>query len=168
MKRLWWLVVVIVFLIIADQLSKGAVESYYQLGESTPVIENFFHITYVQNTGAFWGIGQSWSEALRKFVFLFLSSVIALGVIYLFLKTIKGSIIQSWGLTLIIAGAIGNLMDRFLLGYVIDMFDFFIIYHETTYRWAVFNIADACICIGMGLLIYDEFFIKKKELKEKR
>lgn len=162
MKRLWWLVVVIVFLIIADQLSKGAIESSYQLGESTPVIKNFFQITYVQNTGAFWGIGQSWSESVKKFFFLFLSSVIALGVIYLFIKTIKGSIIQSWAFALIIAGAIGNLLDRYLLGYVIDMFDFFIIYNQTIYRWAVFNLADACICIGMVMLVFEEIYIKKK------
>ncbi len=163
MKRLWWLVVVIVFLIIADQLSKGTIESNYQLGESTPVIKDFFHITYVQNTGAFWGIGQNWSEEVRKFFFLFLSSIIAFGVIYLFIKTIKGSIVQSWAFALIIAGALGNLIDRFLLGYVIDMFDFFIIYQQTIYRWAVFNIADACICIAMGLLIYEELFIRKKK-----
>ncbi len=163
MKRLWWLLVLIVFLIIADQMSKGYIESNYQLGESTQVIKNFFHITYVQNRGAFWGIGQEWSEMMRKFVFLFLSSGIALFVFYLLFKSLKDVFIQSFAYALIIAGAIGNLIDRFLLGYVIDMFDFFIVTGETTYRWAVFNVADACISVAIGLLIYEELFLRKKQ-----
>ncbi len=162
MKRLWWLLVMIVFLIIADQMSKGYIETNYQVGETTEVIKNFFHITYVQNRGAFWGIGQDWSETARKFVFLFLSTGIALFVFYLLFKSLKDVFIQSFAYALIIAGAIGNLIDRYVLGFVIDMFDFFIVTETQTHRWAVFNVADACISVAIALLIIDEVFLAKK------
>ncbi len=90
------------------------------------------------------------NPAVRKFFFLFLSSVIAFIILWFYHKTAKKNLILSSGFAAIFGGAVGNLIDRFRFGRVVDFLDF----HIGHYHWPAFNIADSAICIGMAIFLY--------------
>lgn len=132
--------IIIIIMVAIDQLSKVLVEHNMALGESYPLIEEIFHLTYVQNPGAAFGIFKGYNEIL-----IILTVLIIAGFIYLYHNYFVNNLILKISFGLIIAGGIGNLIDRIRLGYVIDYLDFRI--------WPVFNLADMIIVIGTGLLI---------------
>ena len=121
MARFWSLSLLISFLIIADQLSKGTIQSTLFYGQTIPVIKGFFSIAYVKNTGAAFGFGAQGPDWFRQIFFLGLPVVFCFWIFYLMVKTLKGPFYVSLAYALIIAGAIGNLIDRFSLGYVVDL-----------------------------------------------
>ena len=131
-----------IFLII-DIVVKVLVKSKLVLNESIKIIDNFFYITYVKNTGA------AWSILSGKQVFLILFSIIVIVslFIYLYKKKIYTKL-ELIGYSLLLSGAIGNLIDRILYGYVIDYLNFYIF----NYNFPIFNIADCCIVVGIMLL----------------
>ena len=134
-------------IILLDQIVKLAVRSLMYLGESIPVLENVFHITYVQNRGA------AFSMFSGSGLMLIIVPAIAME------KHKKEHWTLTLSLSLIIAGGIGNLIDRLSLGFVTDMLDFKI--------WSpVFNVADIGVCVGAGFLIlYTLVFYGKTEKK---
>ena len=144
-----------VLLVFADQISKIIIRMNMTLYESIPVITNFFNITYVTNDGMAFGINFPFG------IYIF-STISFIFTIFLFwyLWTIKdfGIVIRT-GVALIIAGAVGNLIDRIFLGEVVDFLDFMI----KDYHWYVFNFADSYVTVGMGFILYDSFFIEPKK-----
>jgi signal peptidase II len=140
------MVFILVFAILAlDQLTKLFAHKNLILNQSLPIIKGVFHLSLVHNRGAAFGI-------LKNQVLLFIiTSIIAIVLIYFNLKKIgyKKLSIYSVSLSLILAGALGNLIDRLFLGYVVDFLDFRI--------WPVFNVADSSITIGAILLGYSIF-----------
>jgi signal peptidase II len=120
------------------------------------VIENLFNITHILNPGGAFGFFASKSPEIRKFLFLFLSSIVALFVFWFYKKSAEKYVFLSYGLALIFGGAVGNLIDRFLYGKVVDFLDFYI----GSAHWPAFNIADSAVSIGMGILIYHILFNK--------
>lgn len=125
-----------------DQLTKYLAASRLTLNEPYPLIKGVFHLTLVHNTGAAFGI-------LKNQVLLFIFvSLISVLLIFLNLKKnrLKKASLDNVSLSFILAGAIGNLIDRIAFGYVIDFLDFRI--------WPVFNIADSAITVGAVLLGY--------------
>jgi len=130
-----------------DQLSKVFVANNFMTGQSIPVINNVFHFTYQLNDGA------AFSILGGKTVFLsIVSVVIILGILaYIFIKKPSNNL-ELLSLTLIIAGAVGNLIDRVFRGAVIDFLDF------TLINFPVFNIADCFVVIG-GVLFF--FYVLK-------
>lgn len=159
MKRFWGLLLMMVFLIIVDQLVKGAVQTNFNIGESYPVIEGFFSLTYVQNTGAAFGMGAGAADWFRILMFLVLPVIVCMGLFYMIVKGIKESLWLSVTYSLILAGAVGNLIDRFALGFVVDMFHFY--YKD--YHFHVFNVADSAISVGAAMIIIDQFFLSRKK-----
>jgi len=141
-------------LVLTDQLSKFVVRKTMLLYESIPVIPEFFHLTYVTNDGMAFGINFPFG------IYIF-STISIIFTIFLFwyLWTIKdqGIIIRT-GVGLIIAGAIGNLIDRVFLGEVVDFLDFMI----GNYHWYVFNLADSYVTVGMGFILYDSLILERK------
>ena len=141
-------------LVLTDQLSKFVVRKTMLLYESIPVIPEFFHLTYVTNDGMAFGINFPFG------IYIF-STISIIFTIFLFwyLWTIKdqGIIIRT-GIRLIIAGAIGNLIDRVFLGEVVDFLDFMI----GNYHWYVFNLADSYVTVGMGFILYDSLILERK------
>src|SRR6478752_3616630 len=109
MLRFSYLCLLMSFLIIADQLSKGAIQTSLYYGQTIPVIKGFFSIAYVKNTGAAFGFGADGAEWFRKIFFLALPVFFCGWIFYLLVKTIKGPTYVSLAYSLIIAGAIGNL-----------------------------------------------------------
>ncbi|MBR4462388.1 MAG: signal peptidase II [Erysipelotrichaceae bacterium] len=129
-------------MIFADQFSKFFIVSHFALGQKLTVIENFFQITNVRNTGA------GFSILTDQTAFLSAVSLLAvIALIYLLRK--EKDLLTRISYLMIIAGAIGNLIDRFRLGYVVDFLDFYIF----GYDFPVFNIADSFITVGCFLLI---------------
>ena len=120
------------------------------IGQSIPVISGIFHITYIENPGAAFGI-----LANHRILFLLLTIAITGIMVYLYLSLRNKKSLAALSLGLVISGAAGNFIDRFLRGTVTDMFDFQI--------WPIFNIADICICIGIAILCYVLIF-KGEEL----
>jgi signal peptidase II len=143
-------------ILVLDQLTKMIVDRTMSLHQSIPIIDGFFSLTYVRNTGAAFGIFSGSHEAFRL-PFLILVSVLALGFVVVMLKRLRD---EETGLitalSLIIGGAIGNLVDRVLYGEVIDFLDFY----WSNYHWPAFNVADSCITVGVLITLY--YLIKAK------
>ena len=141
-------------LVLTDQLSKFVIRKTMLLYESIPVIPDFFHLTYVTNDGMAFGINFPFG------IYIF-STISIIFTIFLFwyLWSIKDQgIIIRIGIGLIIAGAIGNLIDRVFLGEVVDFLDFMI----GNYHWYVFNLADSYVTVGMGFILYDSLILERK------
>lgn len=167
MKRLMALLFMIVALVAIDQVTKSAIQSRFFYGETYNVIPNFFNLAYVKNTGAAFGFGQGGPEWFRQLFFLALPVGFCFWVLFMLIKSVKGPLYASVAYALIIAGAAGNLIDRFTLGYVVDMFMFYWMKEE--HHFHVFNVADSCITVAASLLIYDYFQtlkLKKLQVKE--
>ncbi len=141
---------VILFIIIIDQISKLYIRMGMDFNQSIPVIDGFFHITFVRNLGAAFSILQGKQPLLIIVTFIALSAII----IYLAIKRKENHWLLALSLSLIAGGGLGNLIDRIRLGYVVDFFDFRV--------FPVFNIADISICIGCGLFILYLLFIEPK------
>jgi len=149
MKKPGFYYFVILFFIVLDQATKAAVARSVDLYRSIPVIPGFFNISRIHNKGAIFGM---FSQTGGRLVTSLLTgaSFLALGfVVYYFLKTPVSERLMKFSLSLILAGALGNLVDRILHGYVIDYLDFYI----SSHHWPFFNVADSCISIGACLLI---------------
>lgn len=148
--RLLYLVITL-SIILGDQLSKALVTSRMTLSSTTPVVPGFVHLTLVHNRGALFGMFRDLSDPYRGFIFTAVPLVaIVLIVIFQYRTAVADAVTQS-GLALILGGAIGNLVDRLRLGYVIDFLDFFV----GEYHWPAFNVADSSICVGVSLLFID-------------
>ena len=157
MKNIWFrLILVSSCVIFADQITKFIIKINLALYDNIIVIEHFFNITHILNPGGAFGFFASGSLEVRRFIFLFLSSVVALFVLWFYKRCAADFIFLSYGLALIFGGAMGNLIDRFRYGKVVDFLDFYI----GSAHWPAFNIADSAISIGMGILIYHILFNK--------
>lgn len=138
------------FLIALDQYSKILAVQMLELGVPVPVIDGFFNFTLVHNKGAAFGMFAGIENDTMRLCFLWGATAVAIGVVsYLYIKEMRGSRLHESALACILAGAIGNVIDRIRLGYVIDFFDFY--YKD--YHWPAFNIADSAICVGVIFLI---------------
>jgi signal peptidase II len=133
-----------------DQLTKLYIHSNFGLGESVPVIRDIFHITYVRNTGAAFGIFRDVSEVFRTLFFLSMPPI-AMVIIVAMLRGVANE--DSWqvfSLSLIFGGAVGNYVDRLRFGYVIDFLDF---HYKNVWSYPAFNMADSAIVSGVCLLL---------------
>ncbi len=144
-----FLIMLGILIIFADQLTKHIVESLLYVGQSVPIVPQYFHITLVRNPGAMFGIMAHWRW------FFVVVTIASLIILLIFMKDIsKDVIFAKVGLALIMSGAVGNLIDRLRFGYVIDFIDFRV--------WPVFNIADIVLCLGAVFFLFGFF---KDDLK---
>jgi signal peptidase II len=141
-----WLVPIIVL----DQLTKIIVDRTMPLHHSIPIVDGFFSLTYVRNTGAAFGIFAGSHEVFRL-PFLIGVSILAIGFILVMLKRLRNDATGLvTALTFILGGAIGNLIDRVLHGEVIDFLD---VYYSN-YHWPAFNLADSFITVGVTITLF--------------
>lgn len=162
MKRSWiFLVAVGVLVTLVDQATKFLILSRFEAGEVVAVIPGLFNLTLHYNYGAAFGIFGGLSEGVRELV-LGGAKLLALGVV-LYLLTVpqyQGTVPRS-GLAMILGGAFGNIIDRFVHGAVVDFLDFYL----GTYHWPTFNIADSAIFCGVALLIGSDLFSSRVDNK---
>ncbi|AVQ17785.1 MAG: signal peptidase II [Fusobacterium mortiferum] len=149
-------IVLILILVGADQLSKYLIDSYMLEGETLPIINDFFHLTYVKNRGIAFGMFQG------KLDIISIATIIAIVAIayYLYKERNKLSMIEKMGFIYILAGAIGNMIDRAFRGFVVDMVDFRGVWSY------VFNLADVWINIGVVFVLLDQLILRKKRETE--
>ncbi len=140
-------------LLVVDLISKAWIQTNLAVGESIVVIDNFFELTYVKNTGAAWGMmDASWMRP----IFLLISVVVAVYCLYYFLK--EDHLLALTSIALVMAGNLGNFYDRLTLEFVRDMFSF----NLFGYPFPVFNVADMCLVIGFGLLMLYVYLEERK------
>ncbi|OCL27913.1 signal peptidase II [Orenia metallireducens] len=137
------MIIFIIFLatVVLDQVTKYLVLDNFNLGESIPIIQNIFHLTYVQNRGAAFGILQN------QLPFFIIITLAVLALLFYFYRQLPlGSSWNKIALGMALGGTIGNFIDRVRLGFVVDFFDFRV--------WPVFNIADSAIVISVIIFSY--------------
>jgi len=143
-------IVIIAIVIVLDQLTKYLIQANFDLNTTVSLIDGIFHITYIHNSGAAFSLFEN------KTGFLIAMQVIVISIVLVYL--VKKQKKEHWclllSLSLIVAGGMGNLIDRAAKGYVVDFLDFRI--------WPIFNVADISVCVGCGLLVLYMFFIEPK------
>jgi signal peptidase II len=145
---LQWLGLAFILLIV-DQFTKVLIVGFYHLGDSTPVA-SFFNVVRVHNSGAAFSF-LAGASGWQRWFFTGIGVVAALIIVWM-LRSHAGQKLFSFALACILGGAIGNVIDRLLYGYVVDFLDF----HWRGAHFPAFNVADSAITIGAGCLILDE------------
>ena len=154
MKRIPYLLIALGVMAL-DAWTKYLVSARIDLHDSVTLIPNVFQLVHVRNTGAAFGIGAN----AESHIVPLLLNVGAIGVFfvvvaYAFRTAVTDRVLQT-GLHLILGGAIGNLIDRFRLGYVVDFLDVYLNWGGVSHHGPAFNVADSAICIGIGLHFLD-------------
>jgi len=147
--RWWWLILLMIF---ADQATKWLVLQNMPLFSRINVLP-FFDLVYVRNYGAAFSF-LSDQGGWQRWFFTTIAIVISVVLIVMLRRQPKSMQAANLGFSLIVAGAIGNVIDRISYGYVVDFLDFYV----GSYHWPAFNVADSCIVIGAGFIIFDGFF----------
>ena len=159
MKKFFPVVATFALILLADQASKIFLDNYLVYGEPLNIFSGLsFQLIY--NQGAAFGILSDQSGWQRWFLVL-VSTGISLVLVFWIGKTVNTSKLECFSITFILAGAIGNLLDRLIYGYVID----FIYVFYGDYSWPNFNIADSSITIGAVLLIYTQVILNRSDSK---
>ena len=156
-----WLAVIIVTVFL-DQLTKYLTVLHLKPIDTLPIIEDVLHLTYVENTGAAFGMMKD-----ARWVFMVTSTAAIIGILgymirRVYIKKEKMPWMEALSLSLIVGGGIGNMIDRTMLGYVVDMIDCRFI------NFAVFNVADSFVCIGAGLMILYLIILTVREYKAEK
>lgn len=142
---------VVVLVLAADQLTKLAASASLSLHQSKMIIPDLFSLTLVHNNGMAFGIMSGSPSNIRTAILTALSAAALLLIVYYCASIPRSRLWLQFGLSLIMGGALGNIIDRLRLHYVVDFLDF----HWQGHSWPAFNLADSCITIGMGMLILD-------------
>ena len=143
----------IIFAIIAfDQWSKWLIKSSFSLYQSQPVIEDFFHLTYITNEGMAFGLTLPGGKHVVLILTILLTGFIA-GYLW---NERNGHPFIKYGLALIFSGAIGNLIDRMIYGKVVDFIDIMI----GDFNWYIFNVADTSVTLGMCLFVLHSIYVE--------
>ncbi len=141
-------------IVILDFLSKSYFETQYYLGESRP-ITSFFNLVLAHNTGAafsFLAAHDGWQR-----YFFILIAIVAVAFCLLYMKRHLEERLLCLSLSMIMGGALGNVIDRIIYGYVVDFLDF----HYMYWHWPAFNFADIAIVLGAGLMILESFTARR-------
>ncbi|MBT5027659.1 MAG: signal peptidase II [Nitrospinaceae bacterium] len=147
------LLIVSAVLTVVDQYTKFMVSLHIPINYSIKVIEGFFSLTHIRNSGVAFGMFAGQQSEYKALMFIAISSIAIMAILVIYHQNPKEKKMVQTGLILIFSGAIGNLIDRTLHGEVIDFADFFIDGHH----FPAFNIADSCITIGVVLMVIDLF-----------
>lgn len=151
MSRKWGIVSAwVLAIVLLDQATKAMVDHWMPLHHSIPIVEGVFNLTYIRNTGAAFGIFSGAQEVFRR-PFLIAVSIAAMVFILVMLKRLRDDATALiMALSFILAGAVGNLIDRVFYGEVIDFLDVY----WRQYHWPAFNVADSFITIGVAITLF--------------
>jgi signal peptidase II len=159
MSRSVFVAIVAGTVLIVDQISKWYIRQFLPLYGSIPIVDSFFHITHVRNSGGAFSLLADAHPALRL-PFFVIATTVAVGVLIHFLRQLPpGERLLTFALSGILGGAVGNFIDRVTAGYVTDFFDA----HWRQYHWPAFNVADSFISIGVTILIAHSLFASHRE-----
>lgn len=159
LQRYRLLLIVVAVVLPIDQLTKVYIDSTMELHQSSTVIEHFFDICYVLNTGAAFGILAD--SAMRVPLLVGVALLAVAIIVWVFGRLGAANQLQRLGLALVCSGAVGNLIDRIRLGAVIDFIDI----HWYQHHWPAFNVADSAITVGVVLLLLELWHEERKRSK---
>jgi len=151
MRKLW--IIIAVSVIAADQITKAIIANHFAFGDSV-VVTSFFDLVLAYNTGAAFSF-LSDAGGWQRWFFTTIAAIASVVIVH-FLRKHADEPRFCTALSLILGGALGNLIDRILLGHVID----FLYFHIGRYGWPAFNVADSAITIGAAILIWESFHSK--------
>lgn len=143
--------ILVAAVVIFDRWTKALIQNRFDLNESALVIDGFFNITYVRNTGVAFGIFSSISAPAKSLLLSIFTALAAIVVVTYSVRSPAGNRLLQIALSLILGGALGNLYDRIAFGYVVDFLEFYV----GAYHWPSFNIADSAITVGVVLLAFE-------------
>ena len=143
------------FIFLADQFTKTLILGYYQLGDST-YVTSFFNVVRVHNTGAAFSF-LAGASGWQRWFFIGIGIVASVFIVWM-LHRHAGQRLFCFAITMILGGALGNVIDRAVHGYVVDMLDF----HAGGWHFPAFNLADSAITLGAACLILDEILRVRK------
>ena len=143
---------------LLDQITKALATAYLKPIFDFPLIEGVFHLTYTENSGAAFGMLSN-----NRWVFMIFSSVMIVAMcVYLFLPKKQSRPLFCMAMAAVVAGGIGNMIDRIVYGKVVDFFYFKLI------NFAIFNVADVFVCVGAGLMLLDVLMEIAEEAKKEK
>lgn len=147
--------------VIADRVTKILAERSLSMGNPVEVIPGFFQLTLVHNTGMAFGLLGSASIPGKAWLLTAVSAGLLVAIVWFAWRAGPLTTMTTVGIVSMLAGAIGNILDRLFYGYVVDFFDFYV----GGAHWPAFNIADAMICTGVGLLILESVRDLRREAR---
>lgn len=150
-------IIAALLMIALDQVVKYWAFTSLQAQHTIPLIENVFHLTYVENRGAAFSL---FAQFDSRWIFVTLACVITIVILVVLQKKLMQTALGRWSLVLVAAGALGNAIDRVVHGFVVDLFDFRLI------NFPVFNVADIFICVGGALFVIYFLFQHQDEKPE--
>lgn len=154
--------ILLALLVVAlDQFSKWWIRSLLDLYEAIPLFPGL-QIIYVRNLGAAFSFLSS-AGGWQRWFFIVLSVLASIVIIYWLRRLPRQRWMEALGLSLVLGGAVGNLVDRLWLGYVVDFID---VYYKA-WHWPVFNVADSAITVGVAIMIFDILFYQRSELSDR-
>jgi signal peptidase II len=160
MKRKYWILLVFCLgILLLDQWTKYMIVQKLPLYQRVEVIQGLFNIVHVRNTGGAFGIFGGEKGGLSSALFVVVSLIAVGAIVFLFVKVKENEKTLVLSFSLILSGAIGNLIDRLRYGEVVDFLDI----HLSTYHWPAFNVADSAICIGIGLMALELLIRDRKK-----
>jgi signal peptidase II len=142
-------------IIALDAWTKWLVSTHIEMHEAISLVPNLFQLVHVRNTGAAFGIGANAESRIVPILLNAGAIAVFFVVVAYALRTAVTDRLLQVALHLILGGAIGNLIDRFRLGYVVDFLDVYVNVGGQGHHWPAFNVADSAICIGIALLFFD-------------
>lgn len=140
-----------VAIILLDQATKQVIVRALRLGQGVPIIPGFFDIVFVMNPGAAFSFLATLPDSVRNPFFIIVSVTAVILIIVYHTRHLQQHALASLSLSLILGGAVGNLIDRLRYGMVVD----FLLVHVYQYHWPAFNVADSAISVGVGLMLLD-------------
>jgi signal peptidase II len=160
MKRKYWVLLIVCFwILLVDQWTKYVVQQRLVLYQKVEVVHGFFNLVHVRNTGGAFGIFGGEKGGLGSLIFVVVSLVAIGSILFLYLRLKKDEETLSLSFSLVLSGAIGNLIDRLHYGEVVDFLDFYLL----SFHWPAFNIADSAICLGIGLMALELLIRDRKK-----
>ncbi len=179
------LAITVPVVVILDQLTKVLAKVYLmpmavQMNRDdrfVTVIDGFFRLKYAENAGAAWGLGSTWSPGFRVTFFIVVSVAAVIFILWFFRKLEPRQRLLALAVSLVLGGAVGNLIDRIYMSKVVDFIDWYVAFDEPVnfllftarageHHWPTFNIADVGISVGVALLLIDMIFGKHKPTEE--
>lgn len=157
--RLSWLLVTVAVIAI-DQYTKRLITAKFELFERLPVVP-YFDLVRLHNTGAAFSFLAN-ASGWQNWFFTGVAVAVSALILWWFFRQPAERIVVPMGLVLVLGGAIGNLIDRFQQGYVVDFF----LFHYDRWSFPAFNVADSAITVGVILLLFDGFFLEGKRLRQ--
>jgi signal peptidase II len=152
MKRKYWVLLIFCLgILLLDQWTKHAVQQSLVLHQTVEVVQGCFNLVHVRNPGGAFGIFGGEKRGFGSLLFVVFSLIAIGSILFLFIRLREDEKIFSLSLSLVLSGAIGNLIDRLKYGEVVDFLDFYLF----SFHWPAFNIADSAITLGIGLMAFE-------------